>query len=66
MEGDPVRRKFNVDMYAGDMIPLEACPRGQEQRLLVAKASAVYDHIRILGSGACNPVPVRTLKKLTD
>lgn len=44
----------------------EACPRGKEQRLLVATASAVSDHCRMLGIGASNPVPGMSQKKLTE
>ena len=64
--GDPINGNFDSEMYVDDMISTEACPRGNEARLIVATKSAVSDHLRMLGSSQANPVPVMSQKKLTD
>lgn len=51
MVGDLIKGIFIAEVYVDGMDTLEACPR---------------DHIRILGSGARNPVLVMSRKKLTD
>lgn len=66
LPGDPLDGNFDAEMYVDDMVTAEACLWGNEERLLVATKSAVYDHLRMLGSSADNPVPVMSAKKLTN